>query len=79
MSLLTPIAAKMHGELEHASHEDCVVTITGPIHCPGVNVMRVGAHDDVPECPVQCQRHARMSVEGIQVVLVVIDGPVQSS
>ena len=76
MSLSAPIAAKLHGECEHASHEDCAVTRTGPIHCPGVNIMRVGAHNDILEHPVQCQHHARMLVEGIQVVLVVVDGPV---
>ena len=79
MSLLMPVAAKMHGEPEHAFHEDCAVTYAGPIHWPGVNVMKVGTHDDIPEHPVQCQHHARMSVEGIQVVLVVIDGSVQTS
>ena len=34
-----PVAAKMHGEPEHAPHEDCTVTHAGPIHCPGVNIM----------------------------------------
>ena len=61
----SPVAAKMHGKLEHASHEDCVVTHAGPIHRPGVNIMRVGAYDNIPECPVHCQCHIRMSIEGI--------------
>ena len=39
--------------------------------------MRVGSHYDVPEHPVYCQRHVRMSIEGVQVVLVVVHGPVQ--
>ena len=77
MILPTPVAAKMHGKSEDATHEDSAVTHTGPIQSPGVDIMRVGAHYDVPECPVHCQHHVRMSIEGVQVVLVVVHGPVQ--
>ena len=77
MMLPMPVVAKMHGKSEHAMHEDCAVTHTGPIHSLGVDIMRVGAHYDVPEHPVYCQHHVRMSIEGVQVVLVVVHGPVQ--
>ena len=77
MSLPTPVVAKMHGKSEHAMHEDCVVSHAGPIHSPGVDIMQVGAHYDVLECPVHCKHHVRMSIEGVQVVLVVVYGPVQ--
>ena len=78
VSFSTPVAAKMHGKPEHASHENCAVTHTGPIHRPGVNIMQLGTHDNIPEHPVHCQCHIRVSIEGIQVVLVVVDSPVQS-
>ena len=78
VSFPVPVAAEMHGEPEHAPHEDCAVTHAGPIHCPGVDIMRVGAHDNITECPVHCQHHIRVMIEGIQVVLVVGYGSVQS-
>ena len=77
MSLPTPVVAKMHGKSEHATHEDRAVTHAGPIQSPGVNIMRVGTQYDVLEHPVHCQRHVRMSIEGVQVVLVVVHSPVQ--
>ena len=60
-----PVVAKMHGKLEHASHEDCTVTHAGTIHRPDVNIMRVGTHNNIPERPVHCQCHIQMSIEGI--------------
>ena len=56
-----------------------MVSHTGPIHGPGVNVVRVGAHYDVPEHPVCCECHVWMMVQGVQVVPVVVYGPVQPS
>ena len=78
VSIPVPVVAKMHGEPEHAPHEDCVVTHAGPIHCPGVDIMQVGTHDNITERPVRCQHHIRVMVEGIQVILVVGHGSVQS-
>ena len=72
------VAAEMHGELEHAPHEDCTVTHAGPIHHPGVDIMRVGAHDNVTQHPVRCQHHVWVTIEGIQVILIVGYGSVQS-
>ena len=77
MSLPMPVVAKIHGKPEHATHEDHAVTHAGPIQSPGINIMRVGAHYDVRKCPVYCKHQARMSIEGIQVVLVVVYHPVQ--
>ena len=77
VSLPVPVAAEMHGEPEHAPHEDCAVTHAGPIHHPGVNTMRVGAHNSIPECPVHCQHHILVTIEGIRVVLVVGYGSIQ--
>ena len=77
MSLSTPVAAKMHGKSEHTMHEDCVVPHAGPIHSPGVNVVGVGTHYDVPEHLVRCKCHVMMLIEGVQVVLVVVYDPVQ--
>ena len=78
MSLLTPVVAKMHCKSEHAKHEDHAVTHAGPIHIPGVNIVRVGTHYDVAKHPVGCKHHVRVSVEGVQVVLVVVYSPVQA-
>ena len=57
VSLAVPISAVMHGNLEHASHEDCAVAHTSPIHGPGVNIMGVGTHNNIAECLVygKCQ------------------------
>ena len=78
VSFLVLVVAEMHGEPEHAPHEDCAVTHAGPIHCPGVNIMGVGTRDNIMECPVHCQHHIRVTIEGIQVILVVGYGSVQS-
>ena len=78
VSFLVPVVAEMHGEPEHAPHEDCVVTHAGPIHHPGVDIMRVGTHYNITEHPVCCQHHIRVTIEGIQVVLVVGYGSIQS-
>ena len=74
-----PVAAEIHGKPEHAPHEDCVVTHAGPIHHPGINIMRVGAQDNIIEHRVYCQHHIWVTVEGIQVIHVVGHGSVQSS
>ena len=39
--------------------------------------MQVGTHYDVPECPVYCEHHVWMMVQGVQVVPVVVYSPVQ--
>ena len=57
---------------KHAMHEDHAVSHADPIECPGVDVMRVGAHNNVPECPVCHECYIWVAVEGIQVVLIVI-------
>ena len=43
----------MHGELQHASHEDSTVPQTGTVHDPRVDVMGVGAHNHISERLVQ--------------------------
>ena len=60
-----PVAAKMHGELEHASHEDCTVTHAGAVHCPSINIVRVGTHDNITERLVHCQCQVGVSIERI--------------
>ena len=74
-----PVLTHVHSKPEHAMHEDCAVSHAGTIKCPGVDVMQIGAHYDVPECPVCRERHIRVTIEGIQIVLVVIYCHVQSS
>ena len=65
VALLASVVAIVHGKLQHAFHEDCAVPHTGPIHIPGVNVVCVGAHDDVPVRPIHCECQIRMAVQGI--------------
>ena len=59
------ILAKVHGEHKHASHEDCAVPHAGPIHGPGVNVVCIGNHNDVPEHLIDCEYQIWMIVQGI--------------
>ena len=77
VSLVAPIPAIVHGELEHTSHEDCAVAHASPIHGPGVNIMQVGAHDNIVECLVYGKCQIRVSVEQFKVVLVIIGSAVQ--
>ena len=65
MSLAAPIPALMHGKLEYASHEDCAVAHASPIPGPGVNIMRVGAHNNIAECLVYGECQIRVSVERV--------------
>ena len=60
--LTVPISAIMHGKLEHASHEDCAVAHARPIHGPGVNIMGVGAHDNIAKHLVYGKCQIRVSV-----------------
>ena len=62
---VAPVPAKMHGEHEHALHEDCAVPHAGPINGLSVNVVCVGAHDDVPEHLIHCEYQIWMTVQGI--------------
>ena len=62
VSLTAPISTIMHGKLEHASHEDCAVAHASPIHGPGVNIMGVGAHNNIAECLVYGKCQIRVSV-----------------
>ena len=63
VSLAAPISALMHGKLEHASHEDCAVAHASCIHGPGVNIMGVGAHNNIAECLVYGECQIRVSVQ----------------
>ena len=62
---MVPILAIMHGKLEHACHEDCTVAHASPIHGPGVNIMRVGAHDNIAERLVYGECQVRVSVQRV--------------
>ena len=62
VSLTAPISTIMHGKLKHASHEDCAVAHASPIHGPGVNIMGVGAHDNIAERLVYGKCQIRVSV-----------------
>ena len=77
VALSTSVAAIVHGELQHASHEDCAVPHTGPIQRPRVNVMGVGAHNNVTERLVKGESQIRVAIQQYQVVFVVIHGSVQ--
>ena len=77
MSLVAPISAIMHGKLEHASHEDCAVAHASPIHGPGVNIMGVGAHNNIAERLVYGKCQIRVSVQRVQVVFVIVGSAVQ--
>ena len=69
--------AVVHDELQHAFHEDCAVPHAGPIHRPRVNVMGIGAHDDIMECLVEGESQIRVMIQWAQVVPVVVHGLIQ--
>ena len=54
-----------------------MVPHAGPIHGPGVDVIGVGAHDNIAEHPIDGESQIRVSVRRIQVVFIVAHGLVQ--
>ena len=77
MVLSTSVAAIVHGELQHALHENGAVPEAGTVHRPQVDVMGVGAHDDVTERLVKGESQIRVTIQRVEVVFVVIHSPIQ--
>ena len=62
-ALSASVAVVVHGELQHAFHEDCVVPHAGPIHRPRVNIMGVGAHNDIMERLIDGESQIRVTIQ----------------
>ena len=56
IALSTSVVTVLHGELQHALHQNGVVPEAGTVHRPQINVMGIGTHDNVAEHLIQGER-----------------------
>ena len=49
IALSTSVATVVHGELQHALHQNGMVPEAGTVHRPQINVIGVGTHDNIAE------------------------------
>ena len=68
----------IYGEAKHAMHEDCVVTHACPINCSSINAVSIHTYNDIPECPLYGEHHVSMAVQGVDVVLLIANGSIES-
>ena len=71
------VAAVVHGKLQHASHEDCVVPHAGTIHRPQVDVMGIGTHNDIMEHLIEGESQIQVTIQQVRAVFVVVHGSIQ--
>ena len=64
----------VHGKLQHALHENGVVPEVGTVHRPQINVMGIGAHDNVAEHLIQGESQIWVTIQWSKVVPVVMHG-----
>ena len=57
------VATIVHGELQHALHENGVVPEAGTVHRPQINVMGVGAHDNFADHLIQGESQIRVTIQ----------------
>ena len=57
------VATVVHGELQHALHQNGVVPEAGTVHRPQINVMGVGAHNNVVERLIQGESQIRVTIQ----------------
>ena len=55
------------------------MTHASSIHGPGINVVRVGAHQYVMKCLVYGECKVWVSIEQVEIVFVIVGGPIQTS
>ena len=63
IALSMSVATIVHGELQHALHQNGMVPKAGTVHRPQIYVMGVGAHDNVAEHLIQGERQIRVTIQ----------------
>ena len=61
--LLTSVATVVHGELQHALHQNGAVPEAGTIHRPQIYVVGVGTHDNIAEHLIQGESQIRVTIQ----------------
>ena len=61
--LLTSVATVVHGELQHALHENGTVPEAGTVHRLQIDVVGIGTHDNVAECLIQGESQIRVMIQ----------------
>ena len=63
IALSTLVATIVHGELQHALHQNGAVPEAGTIHRPQIYVMGIGAHDNIAERLIQGESQIRVMIQ----------------
>ena len=63
IALSTSVVTVVHGELQHALHENGAVPEAGTVHRPQINVVGIGAHDNVAECLIQGESQIQVTLQ----------------
>ena len=53
IALSTLVVTVVHGELQHALHQNGTVPKAGTIHRPQIDVVGIGSDDNITECLIQ--------------------------
>ena len=63
IALSTSIATIVHGELQHALHENGTMPEAGTVHRPQIDVVGVDTHDNVTEHLIQGDSQIRVMIQ----------------
>ena len=63
IALWTSVVTVVHGELQHALHQNGTVPEAGTVHRPQIYVVGVGTHDNVVECLIQDESQIRVMIQ----------------
>ena len=63
IALSTSVMTIVHGELQHALHQNGMVPEAGTVHRPQINVMGVGTHDNVAEHLIQGESQIQVMIQ----------------
>ena len=63
IALSMSVATVVHGEIQHALHENGVVPKAGTVHRPQIDVVGIGAHDNVAEHLIQGESQIRVMIQ----------------
>ena len=74
IALLMLVVTVVHGELQHALHQNGAVPEAGTVHRPQIDVVGVGTHDNIVECLIQGESQIWVTIQRSKVVPVVMHG-----
>ena len=63
IALLTLVAIVVHGELQHALHQNGTVSKAGTVHRPQIDVVGIGAHDNIAEHLIQGESQIWVTIQ----------------